>query len=171
MSYPHHTSPTTYFAAGALADLEVMKELLGVLPQGHRMELPDVTLGLVTGAEINAHLRTDMFPDGYETRVLAHKPGETVEGVLFNVSPEQLEAIHMYTSDGVVTRAVNVQLGENEPVGHAVAHFVKPALIWKELERSERGIFPNGKEATLQSARETHRRWQETLHRHPGERR
>lgn len=112
-----------------------------------------------------------MFPEDYKTRVLIHQRGETVDGVLYNVTPEQLEAIRMYTGEGVVTQAVELPLGDHEVAGHAEAHFLKRGLTWSDLPHEEREIFPNGREATLRSARETHRRWQEALHRHPGERR
>lgn len=171
MNHPINTQPTMYFATGALADREVMSTLLGSNPVGHPMGIGDCTLGLVTGEEINSHLRSDMFPPDYKTRVLVNQTGASVVGKLYNLTPEQLEAVRMYTGEGVVTQAVELPLGDHEVTGHAEAHFLKGGLMWVELREEEREIFPNGREATLQSARETHRRWQESLHRHPGERR
>ncbi len=171
MNHRAETGPTTYFATGALADREVMTTLLGTTPTGHVMRVNDCALGLVTGEEINLHLRLDMFAPDYKTRVLVHRVGASVDGVLYNLTQEQFEAVRMYTGEGVVTQAVELPLGDHEVTGHAEAHFLKRGLVWTGIPREERDIFPNGREATLEAAKVTHQRWQESLHRHPGERR
>ena len=161
-SHNHHH----YIAAGALADPRVMDALLGGLPSSHQMELQGFALGLVSGSDVNASLRTDVFDPEYRTRVLVPNRATSVMARLYTgLTDEQLTAVRMFTYEGVITREGTDSIGgDNEAVGEAKIHVIKDLLDYEELSPAERDIFPNGFDSTIEAALETRRRIEKQYH-------
>lgn len=158
------TKVVTYFGYGANAHPDMMKEMVGRMPEGQPATLRDYELIVQQAHEIPQEVQeilagswTPEELSVFETYAIRPQPGEKVEAWAWKLTPKERAYVDEWEmNDGLWYRKTDVAIAVGGLVVPATTEIIDDPLLARAIDlRPDLPAFLNNKERMLEVARQT----------------